>query len=222
MLQKPTSLKALAEAATIGEVNARTTGARTKADDSTTSAQLAEMRAMVAVMQDMMAANQAQIGGARGHDPPAPRREQPTCATTTTAAINSTARYHPSAAVPRVNKGSEPHDTATAGGDAEPQRRTRQRRTTPTRTGGEVSGAVPRSINRLELSRCRRPPLRSIRPHTVPLINRRRGAGSPSNTMWPRLRPTCMPTFVLTCQKVWPQYTNVTDRQDRTGQTTVR
>jgi len=57
MLQKPTSLEALAEAATIGEVNARTTGARTKADDSTTSAQLAEMRAMVVVMQDMMAAN---------------------------------------------------------------------------------------------------------------------------------------------------------------------
>ena len=57
MLQKPSTLEALSEAATIGEVNARTTGARTKADDSTTSAQLAEMRAMVVVMQDMMAAN---------------------------------------------------------------------------------------------------------------------------------------------------------------------
>jgi len=46
-----------------------------------------------------------------------------------------------------------------------------------------------------------------------------RGAGSPSNTMWPGPRPTCLPSFILIRQTVWPQYTNVkdrqTDRQDR-------
>jgi len=51
-----------------------------------------------------------------------------------------------------------------------------------------------------------------------------RGAGSPSNTMWRGPRPTCMPSFILIRPTVWPQYTNVTDkqtdRQDRTGQRT--
>jgi len=41
------------------------------------------------------------------------------------------------------------------------------------------------------------------------------GARSPSNTMWPGPRPTCLPSFVLIRLTVWPQYTNVTDRQDR-------
>jgi len=43
------------------------------------------------------------------------------------------------------------------------------------------------------------------------------GAGSSSNTVWPGLRPTCMRSFVLIHPTVWPQYTNVTDRQ--TGET---
>jgi len=38
-------------------------------------------------------------------------------------------------------------------------------------------------------------------------------------TLWPGPRPTCMPSFILICPTVWPQYTNVTDR---TGQTMVR
>jgi len=43
------------------------------------------------------------------------------------------------------------------------------------------------------------------------------GAGSPFTTMWPGPRPTCMPSFILIRPAVWPQYTNVTDRQtDRT------
>ena len=46
------------------------------------------------------------------------------------------------------------------------------------------------------------------------------GAGFPPNTMWPGPRPTCMPSFILIRPTVWPQYTNVTDRQ--TGQTTDR
>jgi len=51
-----------------------------------------------------------------------------------------------------------------------------------------------------------------------------RGAGSrgaaesPSNRMWPWPRPTSMPSFILIHLTVCPQYTNVTDRQDRTGQ----
>jgi len=44
------------------------------------------------------------------------------------------------------------------------------------------------------------------------------GSGSPPNTMRPGSRPACMPSFILICPTVWPQYTNVTDRQ--TGQRT--
>ena len=47
-------------------------------------------------------------------------------------------------------------------------------------------------------------------------------AGSPSNTMWPGLRSTSVPSGIFTHPTVWPQYTNVTrlthrhaDRQDR-------
>ena len=40
-------------------------------------------------------------------------------------------------------------------------------------------------------------------------------AGFSSNTMWPGPRPTRTPSFILIRQTVWPQYTNVTDRQDR-------
>ena len=48
-------------------------------------------------------------------------------------------------------------------------------------------------------------------------------AGSPSSTMCPWPRPTSMPSFILIRPTVWPQYTNITDRQtdrqtDRTGQ----
>ena len=41
-------------------------------------------------------------------------------------------------------------------------------------------------------------------------------AGSPSNTVWPGPRPTCMSSFILIRPTVWPQYTNVRDRTDRT------
>ena len=42
-----------------------------------------------------------------------------------------------------------------------------------------------------------------------------RGAGSPTNTMWPVARSTCTPSFILIHPTVWPQYTNVTYRTDR-------
>jgi len=52
---------------------------------------------------------------------------------------------------------------------------------------------------------------------TVPL-SVGRGAGSPSNTMSPGPRPTSIPSGILIHSTVWPQYTNVTDRQtDRTN-----
>jgi len=38
---------------------------------------------------------------------------------------------------------------------------------------------------------------------------------SPSNTMSSRPRPTSVPSGILIHPTVWPQYTNVTDRQDR-------
>jgi len=43
-----------------------------------------------------------------------------------------------------------------------------------------------------------------------------KGAGFPSNTMWPGQRPTSMRSFIWIHPTVWPQYTNVTDT---TGQT---
>jgi len=39
-------------------------------------------------------------------------------------------------------------------------------------------------------------------------------AGSPSNTMWPGPRPTSVPRCILIHPAVWPQYFNITDRQD--------
>ena len=39
--------------------------------------------------------------------------------------------------------------------------------------------------------------------------------GSPSNTMLPGPRPTSVPSAILIHPAVWPQYTTVTERQDR-------
>jgi len=41
------------------------------------------------------------------------------------------------------------------------------------------------------------------------------GAGSSSNTIWPGPWRTCLTTFILIHATVWPQYINVSDRQDR-------
>ena len=46
------------------------------------------------------------------------------------------------------------------------------------------------------------------------------GAESPSNTMWSWPTPTSIRSGILIHPAVWPQYTNVTDRQ--TGQTGQR
>ena len=49
-------------------------------------------------------------------------------------------------------------------------------------------------------------------------------AGSQSNTVWPGPRPTFVPSGVLIHPTVWPQYTNVTDRQrsDINGRTVLQ
>jgi len=39
--------------------------------------------------------------------------------------------------------------------------------------------------------------------------------GCPSSTVWPGLRPTCVPSFIWIRSTIWPQYSNVTDRTDR-------
>ena len=41
------------------------------------------------------------------------------------------------------------------------------------------------------------------------------GAGSPSNKMPPGPQPTSVPSGILVHPTVWPQHTNVTDRQTR-------
>jgi len=46
---------------------------------------------------------------------------------------------------------------------------------------------------------------------TVPFVGG--GAGSPSYAMWPGPMPTSMSSFILIHSTVWPQNTNVTDRQ---------
>ena len=38
-------------------------------------------------------------------------------------------------------------------------------------------------------------------------------AVSPSSTMWPEPMPTSVPSGILVYRSVWPQYTNVTDRE---------
>jgi len=37
--------------------------------------------------------------------------------------------------------------------------------------------------------------------------------------MWPGPRLTFTPSFIVLHQTVWPQYTNITDRQDKTDST---
>jgi len=41
-------------------------------------------------------------------------------------------------------------------------------------------------------------------------------AGSPSKTMWPGPKPTCMPSFILIHSTVWSQYIDLTDRRQTT------
>jgi len=46
--------------------------------------------------------------------------------------------------------------------------------------------------------------------------------GSPSNTVWPGPKHTSIPSFILIYPTVWPQYTNITEKQRGQDRTTVR
>jgi len=93
MVQKPSTLEALAEATAIGEANARSTATRAKTDDAAVSTQLAEMRATMTVMQEMMVTAQRPSAGVHTIDAPTPRQEESAAATTTPT--TTTARYQP-------------------------------------------------------------------------------------------------------------------------------
>jgi len=48
---------------------------------------------------------------------------------------------------------------------------------------------------------------------TIDMGRKVRGCWVPINTMWTGPRPTSVPNGILIHPTVWPQYTNVTDRQ---------
>ena len=58
MLQKPTTLEALNEAAAIADASAKAAAVQSRSDEAAISAQMAEMRAMMATMQVLMINNQ--------------------------------------------------------------------------------------------------------------------------------------------------------------------
>ena len=58
MLQKPTTLKALNEAAAIADASVKAAAVQSRNDEAAISAQMAEMRAMMATMQVLMINNQ--------------------------------------------------------------------------------------------------------------------------------------------------------------------
>jgi len=84
---RPSTLEDLAEAAAIGESNARlaATGPQ-QPTDTAISAQLAEMRSMVAVLTEIVSTQQRPGASADTADAPTPRRAQP--ATTATMAVH--------------------------------------------------------------------------------------------------------------------------------------
>ena len=88
MLQRPTTLEALVEAAAIGEANAKATATQSRAEEVAVAAQLKEMRAMMATMQAMMVNQQRPPAGTSAVDTPTPRPAPPTSTTTTIAAAN--------------------------------------------------------------------------------------------------------------------------------------
>jgi len=99
MVQRPATLEALAEAAAIGEANAGTTSASAKTTDAAVSAQLAEMKAMMRMMQDVMTTRQRHHADITAIDGPPAFLERPQ-GTTTTA--TTTTRVHTSNAAATV------------------------------------------------------------------------------------------------------------------------
>ena len=97
---RPTNLEELAEAAAIGEANAKLMHTRTRAADAAVSAQLAEMREMMASMQVMMSTQNANTVNAPPQHPP--RTTTTTTATATHYHQNVAATAATSAPAPSV------------------------------------------------------------------------------------------------------------------------
>ena len=97
---RPTNLEELAEAAAIGEANAKLMYTRTRAADAAVSAQLAEMREMMASMQVMMSTQNANTVNAPPQHPP--RTTTTTTATATHYQQNVAATAATSAPAPSV------------------------------------------------------------------------------------------------------------------------
>jgi len=86
LVQRPTTLEALAEAAAVGEANARAVHAESRAANTAVASQLAEMRTMMAALQDAITTGQRQHAGVNAIDAPAATAERPVIATPTTTA----------------------------------------------------------------------------------------------------------------------------------------
>ena len=94
VLQRPATLEALNEAAAIADASAKSI-ARAKTADVAVSNQLAEMRAMMAVMQEMMVSGQRPTTAARATDTTVPRPGQPAHTATVTSGNNAATRDLP-------------------------------------------------------------------------------------------------------------------------------
>ena len=76
-------------------------------------------------------------------------------------------------------------------------------------------GLPPYQVNLKPLNRLATTDMGRKLGRAVPLLlGVRVEARSPSNTVWPGPRPTCIPSGILDHSTVWPQYTKVTDRTD--------
>lgn len=106
-VQRPTTLEALAEAAAIGEANARTNAARARTNDADVSRQFAELRLMVAGIQDAMTSQHRPTTGVLDLNAPT-HRPEPTAAATTTTATYRPSSDVASTAAPSTTAGSAP------------------------------------------------------------------------------------------------------------------
>jgi len=104
MLQRPTTLEALVEAAAIGEASAKANASQTRMDEIAVTTQLTEMRAMMAAMQAMIATQQRPPAKASAIETSAPQQTPPptTTITTTATTITTTALSPPGVSAPIV------------------------------------------------------------------------------------------------------------------------
>ena len=111
MLQKPTTLEALNEAAAIADASAKAATAQSKNDGAAINAQMAEMRAMMATMQALMINNQQRpVADDSIAETSAPRQAPPTTTVSRTTPTTAATAQHPTSI-------AAPNTTATSAGD---------------------------------------------------------------------------------------------------------